>query len=165
MSQSPEVGSARNSGSSLPSGLSALALGRFGLRPGALTSTSLTIETPVAGFAEWQIKPAVAAGLEQLGWRGDESAVRDVVPVVARGGNLVAVLPPAPAWADPIMAALLGAQSAVAGQVLVLAAPAAVSEWAVAVGAVTESDPIRIDVAREVRGAAGRPPARDRSTC
>jgi ATP-dependent RNA helicase DeaD len=65
----------------------------------------------------------------------------------------VAVLPPAPAWADPIVAALLGVQSVPAGQVLVLAAPASVSEWAVAVGAVTESDPIRIDVAREVRGA------------
>ncbi|HEY8062522.1 MAG TPA: DbpA RNA binding domain-containing protein [Gemmatimonadales bacterium] len=107
----------------------------------------------MSGFAEWQIKPAVAAGLEQLGWRDDESSVRDVVPVVVRGGNVVAVLPPAPAWADPIMAALLGAQSVAAGAVLVLASPAAVSEWAVAIGAVTEPDPIRIDVARDVRGA------------
>jgi len=106
----------------------------------------------VPGFAEWQIKPAVAAGLEALGWRDDESSVRDVIPVVARGSNVVIVLPPNPAWADPLVAALLGGQSVPAGPVLVLATPAAVSEWAIAIGAVTEPDPIRIEVARDVRG-------------
>lgn len=110
----------------------------------------------MAGFAEWRIEPAMAAGLEQLGWRDDDSIVRDVVPVVVRGGNVVVVLPPAPAWADPIMAALLGSRPSGAGPILVLAAPAAVGEWAVTIGAVTESASIQIDVAREARGATGK---------
>ena len=102
----------------------------------------LTIEAPVAGFAEWQIKPAVAAGLEQLGWRDDESAVRDVVPTVLRGGNVVAVLP-AGARPGPIRSWRHCSARSRPRQapVLVLAAPASVGEWAVAVGAVTESDP------------------------
>src|SRR5450432_2875207 len=64
---------------------------------------SLTIEAPVAGFAEWQMEPAVAAALEHLGWRADEPEVRDAVPAVLRGGNVVAVMPPVPSWSSPIL--------------------------------------------------------------
>lgn len=108
----------------------------------------------MVGFADWRMAPAMAAGLERLGWQADEPAVREVVPAVLRGGNVVAVLPPAPAWASPVMAGLLGQQPAAAGAVLVLAAPALVSEWAIAIGALTESAPLQIDVARTLRGAA-----------
>ncbi|MGH7593060.1 MAG: DbpA RNA binding domain-containing protein [Gemmatimonadales bacterium] len=109
----------------------------------------------MAGFAQWQIEPALVAGLERLGWRDDEPAVRDVMPAVVRGANLVVVLPPAPAWAGPIMTALLGRLSPI-GPVLVLTAPALVGEWAIAAGALTESAPRRIGVARELRGVAPR---------
>jgi ATP-dependent RNA helicase DeaD len=108
----------------------------------------------VAGFAEWQMAPAVAAGLEQLGWSSDEGAVRDVVPPTLRGGNLVAVLPPAPAWATPILAGLLGRHEPPSGAVLVLAAPAQLAEWALAAGALVEGTALQVDVAMTLPGAS-----------
>jgi ATP-dependent RNA helicase DeaD len=107
----------------------------------------------VAGFAEWQMQPAVAAGLERLGWRADEPEVRDVVPAVLRGGNVVAVLPPAPSWSSPIVAGLLGQLPAADGSVLVLAAPGLVGEWAVTIGALVEATELQVDVLREPAGS------------
>lgn len=97
--------------------------------------------------------PAVAAGLEQLGWASDEGTVRDVVPPTLRGGNLVAVLPPAPAWATPILAGLLGRSDAPAGAVLLLAAPAQLAEWALTAGALLEESALQVDVATMLPGA------------
>jgi ATP-dependent RNA helicase DeaD len=93
--------------------------------------------------------PAMIAGLERLGWRADQPEVRDIVPAVLRGGNLVAVLPPSPSWAAPILAGLLGRQPALDDALLVLAAPSQLGEWAVTLGALVESSPLQIDVARE----------------
>ena len=97
--------------------------------------------------------PAMLAGAEQLGWRPDAPELQEAGPIIARGGNLVAVLPPAPAWASPLLAALIGRQPVEAGPILVLAAPAMLGEWAVALAALTEPAPRRIDVAREHRGS------------
>ena len=103
----------------------------------------------MAQFADWEIVPAVAAGLESLGWRADEPEVRDVVPPVLRGGNVVAILPPAPAWAGPVVAGLLGQPKTEKGGVLILATAAQLGEWAVTVGAILERSPLQVDVARE----------------
>ena len=110
----------------------------------------------MAGFAEWQVEPAVAAGLERLGWRADEAEVRDVVPTVLRGGNVVAVLPPSPAWSSPIFAGLLGRQPAADSSVLILAAPGMVAEWAVTIGALVEATAIQVEVVRESADSSAR---------
>ena len=103
----------------------------------------------MGGFADWQMAPAVAAGLERLGWLAEAPEVRDVVPTVLRGGNVVAVLPPAPAWASPVLAGLVGRQSASESAVLILAAPGTLAEWALAAGALLETTGLQVDVARE----------------
>ncbi len=105
------------------------------------------------------MEPAVAAGLERLGWRADAPEVRDTVPAVLRGSNLVAVLPLTPAWSAPILAALLGQPPAADRAVLILAAPSQLGEWAVTVGALIEATPLQVDLARESgEGGAAHPP-------
>ena len=94
------------------------------------------------------MEPAVAAGLEQLGWHAESPEVRDAAPAALCGGNLVAVLPPAPAWALPIVAGILG-RRARTGPVLVLAPPAQLGEWAMAVGALIEHTGLQLQVVRE----------------
>ena len=102
----------------------------------------------MAALADWQIDPVVAAGLEQLGWQADAPEVRDVVPVVLRGSNVVAVLPPAPAWATPLLAGLIGRRD-LSGSLLILTAPAMLGEWALTVGAILEGTALQVAVARE----------------
>ncbi|MGH7524541.1 MAG: DbpA RNA binding domain-containing protein [Gemmatimonadales bacterium] len=106
---------------------------------------------------EWQIDPAVAHALSRLGWLASEAPAREIVAAVARGGNVVAVLPPSPAWGDPIIATLLG--DGTGGPVLILAAPASVGEWAVAVGSMIETiaRPLAVDVLREPHRATKSP--------
>jgi ATP-dependent RNA helicase DeaD len=95
------------------------------------------------------MEPAVAAGLERLGWRADAPEVRDTVPAVLRGSNVVAVLPPTPEWSAPILAALLGQPPAADRALLILAAPGQLGEWAVTVGALVEGTGLQVDIARE----------------
>ncbi len=68
--------------------------------------------------------PPVSGSLEAFG-------VTSAVAVAARGNNLVLAAPPAPAYAIPVLAALLGrpAESAEAGPVLVIAPDAALETW------------------------------------
>lgn len=106
----------------------------------------------MAGFAEWQMEPAVAAGLERLGWGADAPEVRDAVPTALRGGNLVAILPPSPAWATPIVAGVIG-RPAVDGPLLILAPAAQLGEWAMTIGALLESTDLQVEVVRESVGA------------
>jgi ATP-dependent RNA helicase DeaD len=107
----------------------------------------------VAGYSAWQVLPAVAGSLEQLGWGADEPGVVASVPAVARGSNVVVVAPPSPAWAGPIFGALIGRPSAAGGPVLVLAAPALVAEVALMVGALVEGSDLQVEVARAVHPA------------
>ena len=111
-------------------------------------------------FADWQLEPAIAGNLEQLGWRATMPEVRDVVPPALRGGNLVVVLPPAPAWGAPVLAGLLGHLPASPGSVLVLASPAALGEWTLTAGALADSTPLQIDTAWDGEGASVRTVAR-----
>jgi ATP-dependent RNA helicase DeaD len=115
---------------------------------------ALTIEVGVSGFLEWQMMPAVAAGLERLGWQAGDPEVRDAVPAALRGTNVVAVLPPSPAWAVPLVGGLVG-QPDKSGTVLMLAGPALLDEWVTAVGALIEGTPLLVDVLRP--GASSRP--------
>ena len=76
------------------------------------------------------LSAAVSQGLATLGWDTSTAAVRDVVPTVARGHNLVVIAPPAPVHATPILAGLLSQQpEAGPGTILVLAPPASLPEW------------------------------------
>jgi hypothetical protein len=85
-----------------------------------------------------------------------DTAVRDVVPSVARGTNVVAVLPPAPAWAAPIAGGVAGVLGASGGRVLVLCAPALVAEWGATFAAVAGTSGLRIEAARGPARAARR---------
>ncbi len=110
----------------------------------------------MATYEEWQLGTAVAAGLEQLGWMADDAEVRELVPSVARGTNVVVVLPPAPAWAAPMVGALTGVLAAHGGRVLVLSAPALVAEWGATFAAVAGTSGLRIEAARGPARAARR---------
>ncbi|MEO5799910.1 MAG: DbpA RNA binding domain-containing protein [Gemmatimonadales bacterium] len=118
----------------------------------------LTIEERVSDFESWGLAPVVAAGMERLGWNGDSALVRDVVPPVVRGTNLVAVLPPAPAWAGPIAAGILGGllSRADGGRVLILTAPALVPEWGTLLASLAEGSALRIEAASGAARAARR---------
>ncbi len=116
----------------------------------------LTIEGPVADFAEWQVASAVAAGMEQLGWSADDASVRELLPPIRRGTSVVAVLPPSPAWASPVAGALSSGLREGGGRVLVLTAPALVAEWGATFAAVAGSSGMRIEAARGPARAARR---------
>ncbi|MBS1241067.1 MAG: DbpA RNA-binding domain protein [Gemmatimonadetes bacterium] len=82
------------------------------------------------------LKDAASQGLTTLGWDLSAPEVRDVLPTVARGHNLVVIAPPAPVYASPVLAGLLSqAPAAEAGTVLVLAPPASLTEWSTPVAA------------------------------
>ena len=76
------------------------------------------------------LSASISQGLATLGWDTSTAAVRDVVPTVARGHNLVVIAPPAPVHATPILAGMLS-QRPEAGPdtILVLAPPASLTEW------------------------------------
>lgn len=97
---------------------------------------------------EWQVASAAAAGMEQLGWQPGDVSVRELMPPVARGASVVAVMPPSPAWAGPVVGALADALRERGGRVLVLAAPALVAEWGATFAALTASSGLRIEAAR-----------------
>ncbi len=114
----------------------------------------------MAGSVEQHLAPAVAGALENLGWNGEDLAARDGVPPVSRGGNVVAILPPAPSWATPLVAAVLSRNVVDGGRVLILAAPATLAEWTLAIGALTEAGALQVDTAWDGEGASVRTAAR-----
>jgi ATP-dependent RNA helicase DeaD len=83
-----------------------------------------------------------------------------VVPPALRGGNLVAVLPPVPAWGVPVLAGLLGQLPAKPGSILILATPASLGEWTLAAGALVEGTSLQVDTAWDGEGASVRTAAR-----
>ena len=112
----------------------------------------------MADFESWGLAPAVAVGMGRLGWQGDDASVRDSVPPVLRGTNLVAVLPPAAAWAGPIAAGLLGGLTVRSdgSRVLVLSAPALVPEWGALLASLADGTALRIEAANGPSRAARR---------
>jgi ATP-dependent RNA helicase DeaD len=92
-------------------------------------------------FADLPLGPGAAGALEQLGWAADEPEVRDVVPVLARGHNLVATLPPAPAFAAPALAGVLSTEAARSGLTFVLAPEPSLGEWCHVLGVLSRGAP------------------------
>ncbi|MEO7985418.1 MAG: DbpA RNA binding domain-containing protein [Gemmatimonadales bacterium] len=83
----------------------------------------------MADFEALHLSPPIAAAVSRLGWTADDPVMRDAAPTAARGHNLVAILPPVPAAATPVLTGLL---SRLGGGVtgLLLAADADLDEWA-----------------------------------
>ncbi|HEX3928002.1 MAG TPA: hypothetical protein VHW65_08385, partial [Gemmatimonadales bacterium] len=108
----------------------------------------------MAGSETGQMAPAVAGELETLGWHAGDPEVREVVPAVLRGTSAVVHLPPAPAWASPLAAALLAGLAERPGRVLVLAAPVLINEWALVFTALARGTALRIEAARGPARAA-----------
>jgi hypothetical protein len=83
-------------------------------------------------LVDFHLTPALAAALERLGWTEQDALVRDTTPTAARGHNLVAVIPPAPAYAIPLLAGLLARPPGDEGPrtVLLLTPPELLGEWA-----------------------------------
>ncbi len=107
-------------------------------------------------FESWQITPAVAAGLDNLGWTPASVAEIEALVPIVRGTSVVTVLPPVPATAAPVAAALLSGLSTRGGRALVLTAPALVGEWGAMMAAITAGTPWRIEAARGPARAARR---------
>ena len=76
------------------------------------------------GFENLHLSRGVAEALEARGWSAEDPFAREAVPVAARGNNVVAVTPPAAAYATPFLAGAIGRTEP--GRLLVLA-PAAES--------------------------------------
>ncbi len=99
---------------------------------------------------DWDMNAAVAAA----GWQPGDELLRVGMPTVARGNNLVAVVPPSPAWAMPILAALV--ERAVSSQVpvLVLVAPAMVDAVGQTAGRIAAGSGARVVTANGASRAA-----------
>jgi ATP-dependent RNA helicase DeaD len=114
----------------------------------------------VPSFEELHLTPPLAGALEALGWKADDSGVRDVVPTCARGHNLVAVTPPAPPYAAPALAGLLSRAKADT-RTLLLCPSNQLDEWGVLVHTLARGTQLRVQVAhgtarimRRLRGNA-----------
>lgn len=81
------------------------------------------------GYPELHLPAALARSLTTLGWAADDPLVRGATPTAARGHNLVAVIPPAPPWATPVLAGMLAARVETPGLILVLAPQEGMAEW------------------------------------
>lgn len=75
---------------------------------------------------------SVSAG----GWDPANPAVRDVVPAVMRGNNLVVVVPPAPVYAAPALAALLDRRADTGSSLLAMVPPVGIEEWSTVLAAI-----------------------------
>jgi ATP-dependent RNA helicase DeaD len=62
-------------------------------------------------------------------WDSANPAVKDVVPAITRGNNLVVVVPPAPVYATPALAALIDRRVETGLDVLVVVPSAGLREW------------------------------------
>ncbi len=94
------------------------------------------------------------AAVTAAGWRSDDELLRVAMPTAARGNNLVAVVPPSPAWAVPVLAALVERASAAAGPILVLASPAMVDAIGQAAGRIAAGSSVKVVTANGAARAA-----------
>jgi ATP-dependent RNA helicase DeaD len=98
-------------------------------------------------FQDLHLKPPIAAALERLGWNADDPAARDTAPTAARGHNLVASTPPAPAYAAPALAGILNRQDEERRTTLLLSPPGQLDEWGRLSHALTQDTGLRVQVA------------------
>jgi len=95
---------------------------------------------------ELHLSAPVARTLESWDWQATDPLLRDAVPTVARGHNLVAVLPPSPAAAAPLIGAVLGRLgNGVRG--LMVVPPGMLAEWAGVVFGVAAGTGVRVGAA------------------
>ena len=106
-------------------------------------------------FEDLHIKPAIAAALERLGWSAEDPAAREAAPTAARGHNLVAVAPPAPAYAAPAVAGLLS-RLGDGARGLLIAPPSQLDEWGALVHQLSRHTGLRTQVARGAARAMRR---------
>lgn len=98
---------------------------------------------------------AIGARLEELGWVLDRDSVRDTLQPILRGVNVVAVVPPSPAWGDLVVGTLIARRDTAPGDVLILTAPALLGEWTATVGALVEGTPVQVDTIRDAGSLTG----------
>jgi ATP-dependent RNA helicase DeaD len=89
---------------------------------------------------------SIGSALARLGWDPADPLAHDAVPTVARGHNLVAVVPPSPAYAGPVLAGVL-AWLSTGKQGLLLAPPAQLAEWGRLAIRLGEGSAVRIEIA------------------
>ena len=106
-------------------------------------------------FEGLHLSPAIGATLARLGWAADDPVLRDAAPTAARGHNLVAILPPVPAAATPVLAGLLSRLGGGKTGVL-LAAEGDLDEWAGRLHLLAEGTGVRVLLAHGVGRAARR---------
>ena len=106
-------------------------------------------------FADLHLTPPLAAALERLGWNPDDAGVRETIPTVARGNNLVAASPPAPVYAVPSLAGVL-ARTGPGARTLVLAPAAQLDEFGRLAHTLTQDTGTRVQVAHGTARAMRR---------
>lgn len=107
----------------------------------------------MADFAALHVSPQIADAVTSLGWTADDPVMRDAAATVARGHNLVALLPPVPAAATPVLAGLLSRLGGETRGILV-AAESELDEWAGRLHLLAASTRLHLHVARRVGRAA-----------
>src|SRR5438874_2084970 len=112
-------------------------------------------EVSVAGWEELHLAPRIAAALEGLGWTAGDPLVREAAPTAARGHNLVAVAPPAPAYAAPPLAGLLSRLGPQQGGLLLCPA-VQLEDWGTLVHTLAGDAGIRVQVAHGAARAVRR---------
>jgi ATP-dependent RNA helicase DeaD len=105
----------------------------------------LRIEGTV-GFEELNVAAPAAQALAAMGWDTTHPAARDMAPTAARGNNLVAVVPPSPAYAAPALAGALG-RIEPAAPFLVLVPASELDAWGALVHRLARELPLRVQVA------------------
>ena len=100
----------------------------------------------MSGACELHLSAPVARTLESWDWQASDPLLRDAVPTVARGHNLVAGAPPSPAAAAPLIGAVLGRLGrGVRG--LMVVPPGMLAEWAGVVFGVAAGTGLRVGAA------------------
>ena len=106
-------------------------------------------------FVDLHLTPPLAAALERLGWNPDDPTVRETIPTVARGNNLVAASPPAPVYAVPALAGVL-ARTGPGARTLVLAPAGQLDEFGRLAHSLTQETGTRVQVAHGTARAMRR---------
>ena len=109
---------------------------------------------------ELHLSAPVARTLESWDWQASDPLLKDAVPTVARGHNLVAVMPPSPAAAAPLIGAVLG-RLGNGTRGLMVVPPGMLAEWAGVVFGVATGTGLKVGAAlasaralRELRSGA-----------
>ena len=106
-------------------------------------------------FADFHLHSAVAATLQRLGWTADDPLARESAPTTGRGHNLVAITPPAPAYAAPALAGVIS-RIQKDRTALLLVPSTQLDEWGGLVHVLAEGTGLRMHVARGAARAMRR---------